>query len=153
VGDGYETHAAILTAGGQTQSGGDVGFPQARIADEQHRLGLRQVVTLRQFQHLLPVELGQQGEVEIGQFLEQREVGVLDAALAAIAKAPVHLLLNQGGQIGFVGPAFPPWPPAPACGSVAGAPPVAVAVVVPPGGAWWGCSCACPFTSAVRNWS
>ena len=31
-------------------------------------------------------------------------MSVLDAALAAVAEAPLHLLLNQGRQIGFVGP-------------------------------------------------
>jgi len=82
-----------------------VTFAQTRVADQQYRFRQVQVVTLRQFQHLLAVELRQEGKVEIGQFFEQRKVGILDAALAAIAETPVHFLLNQGGQIGLIGPA------------------------------------------------
>jgi hypothetical protein len=61
-------------------------------------------VTLRQFQHLLAVELGHTGKVEIGQLLDQRETGFLDAPLAAVAATPFDLILNQRRQIGFIGP-------------------------------------------------
>ncbi|HMN30801.1 MAG TPA: hypothetical protein PKE45_21790 [Caldilineaceae bacterium] len=42
-------------------------------------------------QHLLPVETGQQGKVEIGQFLEQGEVGLLDAPFSVIG-SPSYLI-------------------------------------------------------------
>ena len=61
-------------------------------------------MTLRQFHHGLAVETRQQAEVKVSQLFEQREVGILDTALPAIAEASLHFLLNQARQVDFVGP-------------------------------------------------
>ena len=105
-GDGVKAHAVVLTTGGKPQSDSHVRFAQTGGAHEEHRFGLLEIMALGEGQDFLFVELGQGGEVEVGQFLAQGEMSFLDASLQPVLGAAVHFFLNEGGEIGFVRPSL-----------------------------------------------
>jgi hypothetical protein len=89
----------------KAQSDRDVGLPQAGIADHEYRLDLLQVGALGQRHDVLTIEAGNSVKVEVGQFFVEREASLLNASLATITQTPVGFLLDEIGQVGFVGPA------------------------------------------------
>lgn len=91
-----EAHPMKLTAGFDGQAGGDMGFAQARIANQDNRLGFGQVGPHSKFEDALGVEVGQRRKVEIGQLFENRQLGGTDALLFTPLVTRGYFLLSQG---------------------------------------------------------
>ena len=74
-------------------------FPQARIPDEDHRLASGDVLTAGQIEHVGFVQTRHRTEIEVGQFPEHREAGLLDPLPLHVLFALAHLLLGQRQQV------------------------------------------------------
>lgn len=89
------TNPERLTAGGQTQADGQVGFARAHTTHQATVGMLPYPFTTGQLQNLRLVERGQSREIVAVQFLEHREAGVLDACRQSIGRARRQFQLRQ----------------------------------------------------------
>jgi len=79
----------------------------ATIAEQHDRLSLVEIRARRQEGHRLRLDRGRGGGVELGERLLTREVGIVDASLAATLGAVVGLGREHLGEIGEVAEARP----------------------------------------------
>ena len=103
---GGESHPPLLPAGRHHQSGEQMGFAGAAVADEDDRFGFGDVVALGQFMDLLSRDPGVAREVELLQGLHPRQTSFADAPLDQPLFAILEFGLQQRFEIAEVGAPF-----------------------------------------------
>jgi len=105
LGDGEEANAVVESAGGETDTDGEMGFSKTGVACEDDRRGRVQKRAVGERENLLFVECGDAVEVKLGDLFEERKTGFFDVAGAPICLTTFLFGGEQGGQIVLVRPA------------------------------------------------
>src|SRR6516162_6914005 len=99
-----ESNPAFLPAGGYGQSGEQMGFTGAAVADEDDRLGPSDITALGQLMNLLRRELVIPSEIELVECLHSRQVRFAKASSYHALFTFLEFGLQQRFEISQVGP-------------------------------------------------
>lgn len=98
IGGGVKGHPFPLTTGFHPESVGQMGFPSARIAQQDNILGFTQVLSLRQLENQWFVKVRHGRKVKFAEHFFRWEPGLSDALLQGVLLTVLDFLLNQQVQ-------------------------------------------------------